>query len=296
MLGCSSLSKDVYTLEDSHRSQDKIIQQISKDLSEAKYLNKLGKNGLILVVGEEHNSSVQARFQLSLITKLKSEGFRVSLAWEFFPKNIQGEVSEWYRGQITDIQLLQAMGYPKASLLLDFYKPQLKAIDLGSGAKVLAINAPKSLAKKLSKGGMESLLPHEKAQIPMGFGYADELYQERFAEAMNQQVDSSHGETADKMYLAQALWDDTMATESLNGFREISGGNDILVIIVGDFHSSFNGGLVQRLNVRAPEMAIKTISFYQPSKESSYDVENPHPKYGPRADYIWTLPSQVELK
>jgi uncharacterized iron-regulated protein len=62
----------------------------------------------------------------------------------------------------------------------------------------------------------------------------------------------------------------------------------ILVIIVGDFHATYGGGLPDRLRARGAD--VLTISQVNLSGLSG-DEENgeilPDEKFGPRAEYIW---------
>jgi uncharacterized iron-regulated protein len=56
---------------------------------------------------------------------------------------------------------------------------------------------------------------------------------------------------------------------------------DILVIIVGDFHVSYGGGLPDRLRARG---AADVVTISQVLEKDEVKV---HPKYGARADFVW---------
>lgn len=66
--------------------------------------------------------------------------------------------------------------------------------------------------------------------------------------------------------------------------------DSVLVIIVGEFHVQFGGGLKDRLKARLPRVQVLTFSQIITTDLTDEQVAaeiQPSIKYGPRADYLW---------
>lgn len=88
-------------------------------------------------------------------------------------------------------------------------------------------------------------------------------------------------------FLSQSVWDDTMAytsVEYMNSYSEA-----VLVIIAGDFHVAYNGGLPDRLEKRGITklITISQVNFYNLKRSERKALIQPHADWGIRADYIW---------
>jgi uncharacterized iron-regulated protein len=90
-----------------------------------------------------------------------------------------------------------------------------------------------------------------------------------------------------RYFTAQSIWDETMSWQAVEFLRKNP--SHVLVIIVGDFHAQYGGGLPDKLRQRG---LTKIITFSQVNlteltpEEQAAEME-PHPTYGPRADFIW---------
>jgi uncharacterized iron-regulated protein len=66
--------------------------------------------------------------------------------------------------------------------------------------------------------------------------------------------------------------------------------DQVLVIIVGEFHVQYGGGTPDRLKARWPEARIMTLSQVWTEGMSPEEIQaelQPSSQEGPRADYIW---------
>lgn len=131
--------------------------------------------------------------------------------------------------------------------------------------------------------------PHSRRKkwLPPQFQVGRAVYKERFRWVMG----GGHHipeEKFDRYFQAQSLWDDTMAWQAQLYLQAHP--DQVLVIIVGDFHNAYGGGLPDRLKARG---VSNVLTLSQVSLEGSDDKEQdelilPHEKWGARADWVWT--------
>ena len=241
--------------------------------------------GEIVVLGEQHGTEVMAGQQLQVLENLRKNGLHVSVGMEFFPYPNQADVDAWRRGELTEEALLQNVDWGKG-FPFSAYRQQVLFPNLNTEF-VVALNAPRTLTGKIAQQGLLALNEEEKALMPPQFSLGNSAYKTRFNELM---TGSGHVPTAEQMdnyFAAQSTWDDTMAwraQEFLNTHPD-----QVLVIIVGEFHVQYGGGLPDRLKARGQHVT----SFSLVNLDGLSDVEQraevlPSAKDGNRADFVWT--------
>jgi uncharacterized iron-regulated protein len=239
--------------------------------------------GQVVVVGEEHDLSLHHDNQLAVLRAIAGGGLKVSVGLEFLYYPDQPVVDRFVRGEMAEPDFLQAVrweGYP-----FDWYRP-LVLFPQEAGGQTRALNAPVRLTRALSQRGLAGLSDDERSLLPPGFQTGNELYFERFAAAVRQ-----HGSLSDSAlrayFAAQSAWDDTMAWQAAEFLR--TNPDQVLVIVVGDFHASYGGGLPDRLRARGvPNVLVfSQVNRHGLSDEDTGRLVMPHPRYGARADIVW---------
>lgn len=243
------------------------------------------QKGQVVVLGEAHGTQVMADQHMQVLEILRKNGHRISVGMEFFNYPDQVSVDEWRAGKLSEEDFLKKVSWGKG-FPFDSYRRQVQFPD-PQNEFVIALNAPRSLTGKISKAGLASLTAEEKALLPPQFTLGNDLYKERFNALM---TGSGHVPTPDQLnnyFAAQSTWDDTMAWRA----QEFLSRNpeQVLVIIVGEFHVQYGGGLPDRLKARG----LNVTTFSQVNLEGLSDVEQgrevfPSEKYGARADFVWT--------
>ena len=237
--------------------------------------------GSIVIVSESHGFSPHHEKQLNALAALQAAGHRVSAGMEHFAYLDQPIVDRFLLGKLTEAEFLKQIGW--GSLSFDFYRRQV-FYPLQAGGTTIAINASRTLTGKIAKTGLESLSEQEKAQLPPQFTLGNSLYYERFREVMGEHVPK---EKVERYFAAQSAWDDTMAWKSQNFVR--ANPEQVLVILVGDFHAAYGGGLPDRLKARggAPVLTLSQVDLSSASEEQERELVEPSGRYGARADYVW---------
>jgi uncharacterized iron-regulated protein len=152
---------------------------------------------------------------------------------------------------------------------------------------------PRSITSKISKTGIESLTTDEQKLMPPDFHLGRDSYKQRFADIMHVPV----GPMMDKYFAAQSTWDDTMAFTATEFMKRNP--NQVLVIIVGEFHAQYGGGLANRILARARNIPVVSLSQIwavnqledgtvvpMTADEIKSEIQ-PSKIYGPRNDFIW---------
>jgi uncharacterized iron-regulated protein len=241
--------------------------------------------GSVVVLGESHGFQVIQNQQIQVMETLRQAGLKVSVGLEFFPYVNQSQVNEYRAGTLSEADFLRAVSW--GAIDYAFYKKQAEFPNLSEGAMTVALNAPQWLATKIGKEGSSALTPDEKAFLPPQFTLGNANYKQRFVESVPHAMPP---EKMDKFFEAQSLWDDTMAW---NAQQFISQHPDqVLVIVVGEFHVQYGGGLPDRLRARGVK-SVLTISQVDTSEvpdDQIGEVLAPSPRDGQRADYLWLAP------
>lgn len=239
--------------------------------------------GSIVLLGEQHGNIHHQQWQLKVLQGLRAGGKKVSLGMEFFYYPDQIQVDMYREGGLKEVDFLTLIGW--GSIPFEFYKPQVLFPRVSLGEQTRALNAPSFITRKVGQSGLSSLLPEERNFLPPNFNLGRNSYKKRFGEQIPHQIDP---EKLDRYFAAQSIWDDTMAWKALEFLQ--SRPDQILVVIVGEFHVQYGGGLPDRLHQRAPQVPVLTFSLLN---RDDYDEEElkkaviPSQEYGSRADYIW---------
>ena len=239
------------------------------------------KPGTIFIIGEAHAQKNHAAQQIELMQGLKSLGMRVGVGMEFLSAPAQPYVDQFRAGQISEEDFLELADWKGADF--KFYREQIL---FPGDARTIALNAPRSLTAKVARQGIASLTADEQKLLPPNFQLGRAEYFERFVEAAKDHVPTE--EARQRYFEAQSIWDETMAYNALEALK--ADPNQVLVIVVGEFHIQYGGGLPDRLAARG---AANIVTLSQTLDDDNILTD---PKYGQRADWIWISKSEGDLK
>jgi uncharacterized iron-regulated protein len=249
------------------------------------------KPGSILILGENHGLASNRDQHVQLLNLLRASGLTVSVGLEFLNYPDQTFVNQYLSKEINDEQFLSIINWQGFDF--QFYKQQILFPNIDKGETTLALNMPRSITSKISKSGLESLTPDEQKLMPPQFHLGRDSYKQRFSDIMHVPV----GPMMEKYFAAQSTWDDTMAYTATEFMKQHP--NQVLVIIVGEFHAQYGGGLADRILARAPGLSVVSLSqiwavnqmtdgTVVPMTDEEIMAEiKPSEKYGPRNDFIW---------
>jgi uncharacterized iron-regulated protein len=160
---------------------------------------------------------------------------------------------------------------------------------------VLALNVPRSLARRVTKEGLQtvaaSILPPERAYIAAKFSPITPQYRTYFLQA----VAAAHPlaeEHRDRFVEAAHLKDDTMA-ESLALFLERAAGITVLAI-AGRFHFDYGLAIPALLRQRRPHVTMQRVTTMAIAADDIIDLRDLAREA--LADYVWFAPPRPETK
>jgi uncharacterized iron-regulated protein len=202
---------------------------------------------------------------------------------EFFDYPKQNVVDQYLAGKLDEAQFLKDVnwgGFP-----FDWYREQVLA-PLAVGGTAIALNAPRSLTGRIARVGVKGLDKSEAALLPPQFSVGSDLYFDRFLEVIGA-THPGDRQKFENMFAAQSTWDDTMAWRSIEFVDENP--DEILVVIVGDFHVAYELGLPARLEARGVQkmLTISQVKVEGLTDDEKSEYLKPDAKYGTRSDYIW---------
>lgn len=240
--------------------------------------------GQILVMGELHGLQSIHDQQMSILKTLRERGHKIAVGMEFFNYTDQALINDYRAGSLLEVDFKKAIGW--GSTDFNLYGPQLLFGEAGLG-----INIPRAVTSQISKNGLASLSPEQQLLMPPDFMMGNEAYKRRFFDVMGGHVPP---EKFINYFAAQSVWDDTMAWQALNFVK--ANPDYTYVIIVGEFHVAYGGGLPDRLRWRLNEsntctnIQVKTISQVYTEGLTPEEIQKeiaPSDLDGARADFIF---------
>lgn len=228
----------------------------------------------IIVLGEQHDDELTHRFQAAFTHELVG-GAPVAICMEMFERDEQPFVDAYLADRISQKTLIDVTdardwGGPAWE---KFYQP---LVDTAKASKspLIAANAPRRFTRLGRLVNFEMLAGFVDAypgQFVTPAPIEESAYAERFKATMSHHGAPSGGKGAkggamaghemtaaqiDGMFRAQQVWDATMADSVVSAWRA----HGKAVLVVGQFHTDHDGGLLLRMKAAAPEAKILTIS------------------------------------
>ncbi len=237
----------------------------------------------VIYLGETHGRQQDHQAQLKIIQALYQKNPQMVIAMEMFQRPFQDVLDQYIAGTISETQLieksqyLQRWGFPwknYAEILRFARQNQIP---------VLALNTPTEVTRQVARGGLESLTEEDKIYIPP----LDEIrtdnteYRQMLLEIYQQHHHGTGHSTAfDNFFLAQVLWDETMAETIAEHLQNHP--NSQVVVLAGKGHIVYNFGIPSRV-----ERRLNHRNLVQRSVLFSSRPEDSLSPQTPISDYFW---------
>lgn len=200
----------------------------------------------MICVGESHDSELCHRVQLQIIKALHASDARLGVGMEMFQRPYQDALDKFIRGDITEGEMLKASEYKtRWGFHWSLYQP---IVDFCKSNKLplAALNVPKELTGKISKGGFANLSDDDKKALgPVDFhvkAHRDHWYET---------LAKMHGPTAkvsedqkERSYQVMTSWDEYMGA-SAAAFQDARKLRR-MVVLAGSGHIDLGFGIPQR--------------------------------------------------
>ena len=239
--------------------QELIIQISSKDL---------------LFVGEVHDNPEHHLIQLQILQALVDASVPLTLGMEFFQEKQQDSLDRYLEREVGEEEFLKEVSWQQDwGFDYHLYRP-LILFARQNGFRVLALNAPHEIVKKVARQGLIALDSHERSQIAQDIDLTHEAHRAYARAAYDQHA---HGDLKnfESFYEAQCVWDETMA-DNLASY--LKGRKEPVVVFTGNGHIAYRFGVPDRTLWRHP-VSIATMLLMPLSKDIFLEKEI--------ADYLW---------
>ena len=250
-----------------------IHSKTGKAISFDQLIDQVGTRRLIFI-GEVHNNPEHHLIQVQILQALMSRYAPLTLAMEFFNKTQQPVLDQYMDGSTTETVFLKDVGWDKNwAYAYHFYRPLL-LMTKEKGRKILAINAPNNIVKKVARSGLSSLDPSERNQLASHINLENESHR-TYLRKIYEKHTHQDLKRFDFFYQAQCVWEDAMAE---NIAKYLSKNKEKLVVLAGNGHIINKYGIPNRTLSRI-KIPMATI-LLQPLT-GPLNIERK------MADYIW---------
>jgi uncharacterized iron-regulated protein len=198
----------------------------------------------VVYVGERHTSTDHHAFQLKVLRSLADRDPNLMVGMEMFDRTYQPVLDQWSRGELTESAFLRAthwyanwrFPYRYYRELLDFVRER--------GLPLIGLNVPFHLPAKIAVGGLDTLRPGERRQLPAQMDLTDARHREYVRKVYDMHRIPGR-EDFEAFYAAQCAWEDGMAETIAQRL-----GTGRMVVLVG------NGHIVHKSS--RPHLALET--------------------------------------
>jgi len=241
-------------------SFEQLIEQIaSKDL---------------IFVGEVHNNPEHHLIHVQIIQALMDRCGPVTIAMESFQKTKQESLDRYLQGELTEEEFLKEVNWSEEwGYEYHFYRP-LILLARQNMSRILAINAPHDIVRKVAREGLKSLSVVEKGKLAKEIDLNDRAHY-TFLRKIYEQHSHTELKKFDYFYEAQCVWEDTMAHNLAEYLKE---NRRKLIAFTGNGHIINKFGIPDRTMRRFPVSMVTIIPY--PLKEH-VEIKKEI------ADYVW---------
>ncbi len=202
----------------------------------------------IVYVGEVHTIDRHHRLQAEILRDLSRRGLKLALGMEMFSVNQRKILDAWQRGNASVASLISDLGKGHWTNLLDYESVLLAARNLK--IPILGINADDNLVKKVAREGIGALTAAERREMPRGFDRINPV-NDRLLRLKLRVHKAFEGKSLDRIVLAQALRDATMAQSVVRFLNSPEGIGRTMMVIAGSGHLNYGLGIPDRVQRRA---------------------------------------------
>ncbi len=232
------------------------------------------KSVALVFVGENHDNPEHHLIEIQILQGLMARYDVRAVAMEFFPRNTQGVIDEYMKGQMDEKTFLEKIEWSKIwGFPYYFYRPLFLQIREKNGA-LLALNVPHEIVRKVARSGLAGLDEEERSQIAREIDLNNEEHKAYMQEVFGGH--SHHGIAQfDSFYEAQCVWDETMAETIADYLKNHPGP---MVAFTGNGHIVNKFGIPDRVKKRM-NISIATIAVYPLVEQLKIERG--------MADYLW---------
>jgi uncharacterized iron-regulated protein len=253
-------------------------------LNEAQLYSRLATADIVYV-GERHDYAPHHRVQAAVLAGLHRQRPNLVVGLEMIPHTRQAELDDFLSGQMSEADFatfwntIWGFDYKLYKPIFDYARAH--------NVPMRALNAPRDVITQIARGGLTSLTPQQRAQLPAVVApIRDPRYLAYVREAF-----AGHGpmppDVLARMFEAQAAWNETMAEQVLKVGQPV-------MVVAGSGHMLFSAGIAE--SVRNRRAASQRVVLPYPGDGQGGTLadllrELRGPQAPDAADFYWLLPT-----
>lgn len=241
----------------------------------------------VVFVGESHDNAAHHEVERRVVEGLaRRNPGAVALGMEMFQRPYQAPLDAYVREEIDEAALLAQTEYEdRWGFDFAFYRPMVSLMRL-QGSRVVALNAPKELTRKISKVGLDGLTPEEAAQLPPTTREPSSEHRAMIKAVFDGFHSGMDEETFGRFYEAQLVWDATMGQSCVDHLLEHPETHQV-VLLAGMFHVQYGLGIPRHVRLLAPDWETAIVIPAAPTPEEPVALED---FLGTTlGDYVWVI-------
>jgi uncharacterized iron-regulated protein len=209
----------------------------------------------VVVVGEQHDDPAHHELQRRLVTALASGAPGLAVGLEMLTWKLQSSLDQYNRGDIDADGLAAGLDWPRAwGFTFELYRP-IFVDGHAAGARFVALNAPRELVKAVRRKGVAGLSEQELRELP-DLDLADEEHRRWFHRIFSEGGHPAKPEDVESFYVAQVVWDETMAERTVQALDD---GARQVVVLAGIGHVARGRGIPQRVERRRDGLRVLSV-------------------------------------
>jgi uncharacterized iron-regulated protein len=236
----------------------------------------------LVFVGEVHDNAEHHLIQVQVLQAMMTCCGPVDVAMESFRKPQQPLLDRYLAGGMTEREFLEAVdwranwGFP-----YHLYRPLL-TLARENGSRILALNVPLELVRKVGRVGIEGLSAGEREQLPREIDLTDEAHR-RYVREVYLNHPHVHIPGFQFFYEAQCVYEEFMAENLASYFEEAGRRHRKVIAFTGNGHLVYRFGIPNRVTRRIPVSSV-TILPYPLKRDTPLPAEI--------ADFLWLTSSR----
>jgi len=246
----------------------------------------------VVYLGETHDHAADHQGQLQIVQALyrqnqHQQNRRMAIALEMFQRPYQPLLDQYLAGTITESELQQQSEYDQRwGFPWEYYAPILRFAKAHQ-LPLIALNVPTEVTRKVAKEGLESLTDSDRQWIPVESEIrTDNAAYRQMIQAVYEEIHQGQGgsNSFERFFLAQVLWDETMAQVIAN-FLQVQPNHQVIVL-AGDGHLVYGYGIPSRVARRIEGIVQRSVIVNPDEAMELEGVISPTHPQGV-ADYFW---------
>jgi aminopeptidase N len=208
-------------------------------------MDGIGETRLVFA-GEQHDNPAHHEVQRKVLEEMWKRNARVCVGMEMFQKPYQKFLDDYIAKKISEVEMLKGTEYfTRWGFDYEFYRPVIE-FAREKGLKVVALNVPGEINRKVARGGLASLTPQERASLPEVIDTTDAAHMEYVRSVYDGQGPMKGMLKFENFYEAQCVWEDGMADSAAAYLKGCGDDGMRMLVCIGRGHTEYGFGVPKR--------------------------------------------------